>query len=123
MATEVDRASMRAFDSPSDNGDAQDRDGFPHGAEEFRARLEASRFRGLLAAGRSQERDRLGVALQPPTIQRAPRVAAIRLAVDRRRQPGLWRRELGLNHAGAVLAYQLLARIEQLEARLESLLR
>jgi chaperone modulatory protein CbpM len=31
------------------------------------------------------------------------------------------RRELGLNHAGAVLAYELLARIEELEARLESL--
>jgi len=31
------------------------------------------------------------------------------------------RRELGLSHAGAVLAYELLARIEELEARLESL--
>jgi hypothetical protein len=30
------------------------------------------------------------------------------------------RRELGLNHAGAVLAYELLARIEDLEARLSS---
>jgi hypothetical protein len=31
------------------------------------------------------------------------------------------RTELGLNHAGAVLAYELLARIEELEVRLESL--
>ena len=31
------------------------------------------------------------------------------------------RRELRLNHAGAVLVYQLLARIEDLEARLERL--
>jgi len=31
------------------------------------------------------------------------------------------RSELGLNHAGAVLAYELLARIEDLEARLERL--
>src|SRR5438067_1990693 len=39
---EVDRASMREFDCPSYNLDVQDRDGFPPGAEAFRARLEAS---------------------------------------------------------------------------------
>jgi NAD(P)H-dependent FMN reductase len=39
---EVDRAAMREFDCPSYDGDVQDRDGFPPGAEEFRARLEAT---------------------------------------------------------------------------------
>ena len=37
---EVDRASMAEFDCPSYNGDVQDRDGFPRGAEEMRRRLE-----------------------------------------------------------------------------------
>jgi NAD(P)H-dependent FMN reductase len=36
----VDRASMREFDCPSYNFDVQSSEGFPHGAEEFRARLE-----------------------------------------------------------------------------------
>jgi len=38
---EVDRARMREFDAPSYDGDAQDRDGFPAGADELRRRLEA----------------------------------------------------------------------------------
>jgi chromate reductase, NAD(P)H dehydrogenase (quinone) len=37
---EVDRASMRDFDAPSYNGDVQDSEGFPAGAEEFRRRLQ-----------------------------------------------------------------------------------
>ncbi len=37
---DVDRASMRDFDTPSYNSDAQDSDGFPPGAEELRRRLE-----------------------------------------------------------------------------------
>jgi len=37
---EADLASMRDFDAPSYDNDAQDRDGFPAGAEEFRRRLE-----------------------------------------------------------------------------------
>ncbi len=37
---EVDLASMAEFDCPSYNGDVQDRDGFPAGAEEMRRRLE-----------------------------------------------------------------------------------
>jgi hypothetical protein len=40
--------------------------------------------------------------------------ASVRASVERLRS------ELGLNHAGAVLAYELLARIEELEARLET---
>ncbi len=39
---EVDRATMREFDCPSYDGDAQNSEGFPAGAEEFRARLERS---------------------------------------------------------------------------------
>lgn len=39
---EVDRASMRDFDVPSYDGDAEDGDGFPPGALEFRRRLEAA---------------------------------------------------------------------------------
>src|SRR2546425_6985400 len=39
---EVDLASMRDFDTPSYNADAQDSEGVPQGAEEFRRRLEAS---------------------------------------------------------------------------------
>jgi NAD(P)H-dependent FMN reductase len=42
LGAEVDRASMREFDCPSYDFDVQDRDGFPRGADEFRARLEAS---------------------------------------------------------------------------------
>ena len=38
---EVDHASMREFDAPSYDQDAQSADGFPPGAEEFRRRLEA----------------------------------------------------------------------------------
>jgi hypothetical protein len=41
-----------------------------------------------------------------------PRDAAVRLARARR-----LRRDLGLNYAGAVLACELLARIEELESR------
>ena len=37
---EVDLASMRDFDAPSYDADAQRREGFPAGAEEFRRRLE-----------------------------------------------------------------------------------
>jgi NAD(P)H-dependent FMN reductase len=37
---EVDLASMRDFDAPSYDADAQEREGFPAGAEEFRRRLE-----------------------------------------------------------------------------------
>jgi hypothetical protein len=44
-----------------------------------------------------------------------PRNAAARLASAAR-----LRRDLGLNYAGAVLASELLARIEELERRLES---
>jgi hypothetical protein len=51
---------------------------------------------------------RLGL-LDPPPV---PRDAAARLARARR-----LRRDLGLNYAGAVLACQLLARIEELESR------
>jgi hypothetical protein len=51
---------------------------------------------------------RLGL-LEPPPF---PRDAAARLARARR-----LRRDLGLNYAGAVLACELLARIEELEAR------
>jgi NAD(P)H-dependent FMN reductase len=36
------RASMRDFDVPSYDGDVQDRDGFPPGAEELRRRVEES---------------------------------------------------------------------------------
>ena len=36
---EVDLATMRDFDCPSYDQDVQDRDGFPRGAEELRARL------------------------------------------------------------------------------------
>ena len=39
---EVDLASMRDFDTPSYDADAQAGNGFPPGAEEFRRRLEAS---------------------------------------------------------------------------------
>ena len=39
---EVDRASMLDFDVPSYDGDAQDGDGFPAGAVEFRRRLEGA---------------------------------------------------------------------------------
>ena len=39
---EVDLAAMSDFATPSFDADAQDRDGFPRGAEEFRRRLEAS---------------------------------------------------------------------------------
>jgi chromate reductase, NAD(P)H dehydrogenase (quinone) len=39
---EVDLAAMSDFATPSFDADAQDRDGFPPGAEEFRRRLEAS---------------------------------------------------------------------------------
>jgi hypothetical protein len=52
---------------------------------------------------------RLGL-LEPPPF---PRDAARRLARAAR-----LRRDLGLNYAGAVLACELLARIEQLEARM-----
>jgi hypothetical protein len=46
--------------------------------------------------------------LDPPTLDAAPRIArAVRL-----------RRDLGLNYAGALLAGELLDRIEQLELRL-----
>ncbi len=38
----VDLASMKEFDAPSYDQDAQDSDGFPPGAEEFRRRLEAN---------------------------------------------------------------------------------
>jgi hypothetical protein len=59
---------------------------------------------------------RLG-ALDPPTGTRAsprfPRDAAARLARTAR-----LRQDLGLNYAGALLAVDLLARIEKLEARL-----
>ena len=51
---------------------------------------------------------RLGL-LDPPPF---PRDAAARLARARR-----LRRDLGLNYAGAVLACELLARIEELESR------
>ena len=51
---------------------------------------------------------RLGL-LEPAPF---PRDAAARLA-----RAGRLRRDLGLNYAGAVLACELLARIEQLEAR------
>jgi hypothetical protein len=51
---------------------------------------------------------RLGLLGPPPF----PRDAAARLARARR-----LRRDLGLNYAGAVLASELLARIEQLESR------
>jgi len=39
---EVDHAHMREFDCPSYNGDVQDHEGFPAGAEELRRRLEAA---------------------------------------------------------------------------------
>lgn len=38
----VDRASMRDFDAPSYDGDAEIEEGLPPGAEEFRRRLEAA---------------------------------------------------------------------------------
>src|SRR6185437_3059367 len=38
----VDAQSMAAFDCPSYNGDVQERDGFPAGAEALRDRLEAN---------------------------------------------------------------------------------
>lgn len=38
----VDRASMRDFDAPSYDGDLEDAEGLPPGAEEFRRRLEAA---------------------------------------------------------------------------------
>jgi NAD(P)H-dependent FMN reductase len=38
---DVDRASMHEFDVPSYDGDVQDRDGFPAGAEELRRRVES----------------------------------------------------------------------------------
>ena len=38
---DVDVASMRDFDAPSYDQDAQNEQGFPPGAEEFRRRLEA----------------------------------------------------------------------------------
>jgi chromate reductase, NAD(P)H dehydrogenase (quinone) len=41
-AGDVDRASMRDFDVPSFDGDAEAADGFPPGAVEFRRRLEAA---------------------------------------------------------------------------------
>lgn len=37
---DVDRATMGEFDCPSFNGDVQDAEGFPDGAEELRDRLE-----------------------------------------------------------------------------------
>lgn len=37
---DVDRASMRDFDAPSYDGDVQDAEGFPPGAEEMRRRIE-----------------------------------------------------------------------------------
>jgi chaperone modulatory protein CbpM len=49
-------------------------------------------------------------------LPRFSREAAALLATAER-----LRRDLGLNHAGAVLACELLARIEELEAQLESL--
>jgi hypothetical protein len=51
---------------------------------------------------------RLGL-LDPPPF---PRDAAARLA-----RAGRLRRDLGLNYAGAILACELLARIEELESR------
>jgi hypothetical protein len=53
--------------------------------------------------------DRVGTG-RPPVF---PRDAAARLAKAAR-----LRRDLGLNYAGAVLACELLARIDELEARL-----
>jgi hypothetical protein len=52
---------------------------------------------------------RLGL-LEPPPF---PRDAAARLA-----RAGRLRRDLGLNYAGAILACELLARIDELESRL-----
>ena len=59
---------------------------------------------------------RLGVvepAAGTPTAPLFPRDAAARLARTMR-----LRRDLGLNYAGAILAVQLLARIDELENRL-----
>ena len=73
----VDLASMEDFDCPSYDGDGQDADGFPPGAEAFRRRDRGQRrLRHRVArvqrldARRAQERDRLGVALPPAALQR-----------------------------------------------------
>src|SRR6266568_5719048 len=89
----VDLATMKEFDCPSYDQDAQSATGFPPGAEQFRSRIEDvdafviaspeynGSFPGVL------KNDRLGLAVSAPAIQRETGDADLHVAVDGRWQP------------------------------------
>ncbi len=87
---DVDLASMTEFDAPSYDGDIQTSDGFPAGAEELRRRLELAdafvvaspEYNASIPGALKNAID--WVSRFAAAVQRAPRAARLRVAVDGR---------------------------------------